>query len=249
MAKVYGNRWEIVDSLASGGQAEVFRVRDLSDSSTGWVLKRLRNRSRLWRFQRELQALAQIVSPNIPAVIDYSVEDPAFIVTADLGSDLVRYAREHDLGLEQSLSLFRQIASAVMAASSSGVVHRDIKPNNVIVSEDGTSAWLIDFGLCQCLDGELVLLTTEEPFGNAAFAAPECFLGRELEPGPPADVYSLGKLLYWMVSKGGYINREDITDAVVARIDTDNLVIKRQIVSLIRKTVVAEPTRQCPDRC
>ena len=64
-------------------------------------------------------------------------------------------------------------------------MHRDIKPNNVVVSPNGENAYLIDFGICQYADGELTLLTTREAYGNPAFAAPESFLGRGEEPGPP----------------------------------------------------------------
>jgi serine/threonine protein kinase len=112
-----------------------------------------------------------------------------------------------------------QVVTAVSEAHSIGVVHRDIKPNNIVISEDEATVYLIDFGICQYIEGNLTKLTlVDEPFGNPAFAAPECFLGTNIEPGPTSDVYSLGKLIYWMISGKRHIAREDISDGAVRRI-------------------------------
>jgi hypothetical protein len=143
------------------------------------------------------------------------------------------------------LALFEQVVFAVRDAhETAGVVHRDIKPNSVVVSLDDEEAYLIDFGICQYHEGELTHLTTDEPFGTPAFAAPECFLGREEEPGPLCDVYSLGKMLYWMVSGRRYINRENLSEDVLSRIETDNEVIRFHVARLLRGTVVEDPTQR-----
>jgi serine/threonine protein kinase len=243
MGKVYGDRWKNEGSVGEGGQARTFRVRDLSDGSTNWILKELKNRQRLGRFKREILVLEAINSPHIPKTEDYSVGDPAYHVSPALGIGLDKYAASNPLDVDHALDLFEQIVSAVRDAHKTGVVvHRDIKPNNVVISPDGTMAYLIDFGICQYSDGELTLLTTsEEPFGNAAFAAPECFLGREEEPGPACDVYSLGKLLYWMISGSHYISRERLSSTVVERIMTDNDLLRFYLMRLIRGTVVEDP--------
>lgn len=223
-------------------------MKDLRDNSTGWILKELKNKKRLGRFEREINALNAIDSPRIPKTEDYSVGDPAYHVSKDLGVGLDKHVRSDPLTIDQALALFEQIVEAVRDAHGTDtvVVHRDIKPNNVVVAPGGENAYLIDFGLCQFSeDGEPILLTRpDEPFGNAAFAAPECSLGREEEPGPPCDVYSLGKVLYWMVSRGGYINRENLSSAAVAGIDTDNVLIRAYVARLIRGAVVEDPTQR-----
>lgn len=237
----YGERWKILGSLAEGGQAHTFKVRNLADDSTNWVLKRLKNDERAFRFEREIRALDVLDSPHIPKTVDYSIDEPSYYVTEYLGNDLKRYALSNSLGITHALHLFEQVVSAARDAHEISIVHRDIKPNNVVIAPDGTTAYLIDFGICQYSDGELTMLTTDEPFGNAAFAAPECFLGREEEPGPPSDVYSLGKLLYWMVSGGRYINRERLSSAVFERIAANSDLIRFYLMRLIRGTVVEDP--------
>jgi len=241
-AKTYGDRWRIVRQIGEGGQAHTYEVLDLRDGSTGWVLKRLKNRKRLSRFEREILALDALRSPHIPRTMDYSIEESAYHVTANLGIGLDKYAASNTLEVDRALAIFEQVVSAVRDAhESAGVVHRDIKPNNIVVSPEGEEAYLIDFGICQYRKGELTLLTTDEPFGNPAFAAPECFLGREEEPGPLCDVYSLGKVLYWMVSGCRYISRENLSEGVLSRIQTDNEVIRFYIARLLRSTVVEDP--------
>ncbi|WP_166398827.1 serine/threonine protein kinase [Rubrobacter marinus] len=245
--KVYNDRWEIVGDLGEGGQAHTFRVRDRRDGSEGWVLKRLKNHTRLDRFKREIQALEALDSPHIPGTEDFSLEEPAYHVSRYLGPGLNKQVQDEPLDLDRALALFEQVVTAVRDAhgADEAVVHRDIKPNNVVVAPDGGWAFLIDFGICQLEDGELTTLTTgEEPFGNAAFAAPECLLGREEEPGPPCDVYSLGKLLYWMVSGGRHINRETISEGVLGRIRTDNRLVRSYVARLLRGTVVEAPARR-----
>lgn len=239
--KSFGDRWENIGSVGEGGQARTFRVRDRRDGSTNWILKQLKNRNRLGRFEREILALEALDSPYIPKTEDYSIGTPAFHVSKDLGTSLNKYILSNPLNIDEALNLFEHIVSAVRDAHSASIVHRDIKPDNIVIAPDGAKAYLIDFGICQYSQGELTLLTTDEAFGNPAFAAPENFLGREEEPGPPSDVYSLGKLLYWMVSRGHYINRERLSPLVLERIATKHNLIRFYLAQLLRGTVIENP--------
>ena len=148
----------------------------------------------------------------VTGIEDFAVGDVSYLVTPYRGKDLTRltHVEEPRVLLER----FRGVVVAVRDAKAKGIVHRDIKPNNVVVNEEGTS-FLVDFGICAD-DGDDVVLTTVEAFGNRAFAAPECEAGSEDEPREPSDVYSLGKLLYWMASAGKFLaqqnfNRDKLT--------------------------------------
>src|ERR671913_912847 len=127
MGRIYGGRWETIESIGEGGQAHTFRVKDRRDGSTNWILKRLKNRARLARFEREILALEILDSPHIARTEDYSVGDPAFHVSPELGVGLDRYALSNTLNTDHALALFEQIVSAVRDAHENGVVHRDIK--------------------------------------------------------------------------------------------------------------------------
>ncbi len=245
--RIYGERWKIVRDLGQGGQGTAHTARDLRDGSEAWVLKKLKNPKCLGRFEREILALETLDSPHIPKTEDYSLEDPAYHVSPYLGVGLDRFVEPEPLDVDRALALFGQVVEAVRDAHGAAevVVHRDIKPNNVVVAPDGVKAYLIDFGLCQFDDGELTTLTDEaEGLGNASYAAPECLPGREEEPGPPCDVYSLGKLLYWMVSGGRHINREDISDRVLERIRTEDRLIRFYVARLLRGTIMQETGRR-----
>ncbi len=196
--KVLGGRWEIIKPLYEGGQAHTFLVRDLNDRSEGWVLKRLKNLKRVERFRREIEALSTIESANIPRVVDYQFESgPAYMVSPYVGIDLSRSA---DLPTDAAgaLGLLRQIASAARDAHGAGIVHRDVKPDNIVI-EDGV-AYLVDFGICADSSAGVVLTTTAEGFGNRAFAPPECEPGSIDAATPASDIYSLGKVLYWITA-------------------------------------------------
>lgn len=106
----------------------------------------------------------------------------------------------------EKLLLFRQICSAVGAAHTAKIVHRDINPSNILVRSDGTIA-VGDFGLCIHLDAEERLTLTEEAVGARNYMAPEMEDGRRDEVTPASDVYSLGKLLYFFLS-GRSFSRE-----------------------------------------
>jgi len=131
-----------MESVGEGGQAYAYRVKDLRDYSTGWILKEIKNKNRLGRFEREINALKAIDSPRIPKTEDYSVGDEAYHVSKDLGVSLVRYAQSKPFGVDKALDLFEQVVEAVRDAHGTAtvVVHRDIKPNNVVVTPSGEEA-------------------------------------------------------------------------------------------------------------
>jgi serine/threonine protein kinase len=205
VSKRFGNRWEVVDQLGEGGQAHTFRVRDLTDGTTGWVLKRLKNPNRRNRFEQEIASLTRLQSSHIPRVVDSAIGDVSYLVTPYLGEDLTRLA---DVVEPQAvLERFRGIVVAVNDAHARGVIHRDIKPNNVVVDEAGTP-FLVDFGICAIDGSQVVLTTTVEGFGNRSFAPPECDAGSPDDASEASDIYSLGKLLYWMTSGRRFMVRE-----------------------------------------
>src|SRR5262249_5971720 len=112
--------------------------------------------------------------------------------------------------LVERLNLFRGICEGVAYAHSNSVVHRDLKPDNIFLHANGIPV-VGDFGLCFFLDGVQERATrADEAVGARWYMAPECEGGRTLTVGATADVYSLGKVLYWMLA-GRIFSREQHT--------------------------------------
>lgn len=242
MAKRYGDRWEVIESLPGGGQAAVFSVRDLTDDSTGWVLKRLKNVNRLGRFEQEIEALKRIESPRIPAVVDYSLDDPPYLVTKNVGEALSTALTELQPTFDERISWLVDACQAAVDASAEGIVHRDIKPDNIVVNYERRRAYLIDFGICQFDDEGAFETTTGEALGSRSFAAPELEAGSAVPPSEKSDVYSLAKVLYWVLSSRRNIAREDVAIEHLREIPDERGIERAHIGRLLALALHEEPT-------
>ena len=157
------------------------------------------------RFRQERQILAGLDHPHIARLLDGGVSDDGilFLVMEYVeGVRIDEYCRSHNLTLEEKLRLFIAVCGAVQFAHRNLVIHRDIKPDNVLVSEDGTPH-LLDFGTAKLIarDGSVETRgLTREGFLSFTpeYASPEQVLGRPI--GTTSDVYSLGVLLYQMLT-------------------------------------------------
>lgn len=217
MAKVYGERWEIVESLDEGGQAHTFIVKDTSkEKEEKYVLKRLKNVSRLDRFKDEVRAVDELNHPNIIELVDYNldVEKPYLVTEYYKNGNLTNL--NSNLTDVELLEIFAQIVNGVSAVHELGFVHRDLKPENILIGNNN-SVYIADFGLVYIEDNQRKTLV-DEAVGPMYFMAPELEDGRAESISPASDVYSLGKLLYWLLSNKNIFSREKY------RQDTYNLV-------------------------
>ena len=156
----------------------------------------------LWRFQRGLRAmkyfsdLGQRVPPSIIRYVDHADDQLSFCMEFMPGGDL-QNLHSRKLSMQRRLELFCQVAEAVSFAHDQGVIHRDIKPANVILNASG-DAVLTDFDIA-----DLTFAHTQSIYsgglGTPQFAAPEQLVGHELVAHPSCDVFSLGKLLYFLL--------------------------------------------------
>lgn len=201
--------FEIVRPLGEGGMGIVFLARQETPEFTRSVAIKVVRRGMdtddvLRRFDIERQILASLNHPNIAQLHDAgATEDgrPYFVMEFVDGMRLDRWIEERRPDLSTRLRLFQQICSAVQYAHQNLVVHRDLKPGNVLVTEDGTVK-LVDFGIGR------ILSDSSDPSGSVTrtqarvltpdYAAPEQFTGATLTTA--ADIYSLGVLLYEMLT-------------------------------------------------
>lgn len=210
MGKTYGERWEIVDALGEGGQAHTFLVKDLrGDNQAQYVLKRLKNINRIDRFKREIEAVRNLSHPNIVQLIDYDLdaEKPYLVTEYCAGGALSSSASI----LKQPIvahAVFDDICQGVAHAHAKGVTHRDLKPENIFLRTHSGPAVVGDFGICYIDESEGRVTITEEAVGPRLFMAPELEDGRADNITPKSDIYSLGKILYWLLSGGRMFSRE-----------------------------------------
>lgn len=215
MAKIYGKRWEIVKALPEGGQAHIFLVIDKKgDGATHYVLKRLKNLKRIRRFKREIEAVQNLDHEHIVKFVDFNLEtDKPYLVTEYcLGGSLnqaKKFWRESPL---IALELFRQICEGVRYAHSKDIIHRDLKPDNIYLRSEKGPAVVGDFGICYVEEEGSRITLTEEAVGPRLFMVPELEDGRIHDISPKSDTYSLGKVLYWLLSGGKIFSREKHRD-------------------------------------
>jgi eukaryotic-like serine/threonine-protein kinase len=199
-------RYEITNEIGHGGMATVYRARDTRLDR--WVAVKVMHphlrgteQARL-RFSREARAVARLRHPAILEIYDYSGNDSenAYIATELLTGPTLRGFMEQagEVPAEIAACIGAELANALAAAHAHGIIHRDVKPENVLLHEDRTVK-LTDFGIADMLDPSMSAMTaTGQLLGSPAHMAPE-----QVEMGDAdarSDVFALGTILYWLAT-------------------------------------------------
>jgi serine/threonine-protein kinase len=197
-------KYEIVDEIGHGGMATVYRARD-TRLDRFVALKVMHPhlqgaKDARARFAREALTIARLKHPNILEIYDYSGEDSeiSYIATELLtGPTLKQLVDQHpDMPAEVAACLAILVARALGAAHAEGVIHRDVKPENVMMHEN-REVKLTDFGIAQLVDVQ-GMTTTGQVLGSPAHMAPEQIEGRECDAR--SDIFSLGTVLYLLAT-------------------------------------------------
>jgi len=210
------SRWKITESLTGdSGQAHTYKVQDLQNDGdkTEFVIKLLRkiNDKTLARFEREIKAALTLEHPNIIRAIDSKYEhtsEPYLVMELCSGGELDKKKIEN-LPLIKRLKMFESICEGIIHAHENKVIHRDIKPRNIFLTNQKTKNPVTgDFGICFFEENENNderLTAVREPVGAKSFRPPEAEFGIVENVKPSFDVFSLGKLLYWFLSNGAVL--------------------------------------------
>jgi len=204
IGELIGGRYEIEELVGTGGMSSVYRARD-SVLERRVALKILHEHfsadpEYVERFRREARAIARLNHPNIVTVIDRGeFGNRQFIVFEHIPGENLKEVveREGQLPVAQALALTHQIARGLAFAHQHGVVHRDVKPQNVLLDESGT-AKVTDFGIARSLDPGEELTQTGTLLGTSDYIAPEQASGEPIDAR--SDQYSLGVLLYELLT-------------------------------------------------
>jgi len=234
---------EILSLVGRGGAGAVYRAiqRDLGRQVALKILLLDPERDPTFgeRFAREARAMASLSHPNVAAVHDAGRAGPFWYLVLEFvdGPNLRQLIRSRDLPPSEALDVVRQICSALEYAHGEGVVHRDVKPENVLVDDRGRVK-LVDFGLAKLLQpkvGTPTLTGSTQAMGTWDYMAPEQ-LRRPLEVDHRADIYSLGVVLYELltgeVPQGRY-------EPASRRARTD-----RRIDAIVDRALEQDPSRR-----
>lgn len=206
--------YTLVERLGEGGFGVVWRATTTSPIRQEVALKVLKagmdSRHVISRFQRERQALAGMNHPNIAALFNASTTSdgrPCFAMELVSGEPITRYCERRGLSIREKLDLFHQVCDAVQHAHQRGVIHRDLKPGNILVSETDGRALpkVIDFGISKMVDPGLneedaTLLTRQDMFlGTPLYMSPEQLDGIP-DVDTRSDIYALGMVLYELLT-------------------------------------------------
>ncbi len=249
--------YDFGDPLGRGGFAEVYRARQhavLREVAIKIYLPKYANSPEfIRRFESEAQVVARLEHPHIVPLYDYWREpDRAYIVMRYMRGGSLRDMMERDgvLGPKVTNRVLEQVASALTFAHRNGVVHRDIKADNILLDEDG-NAYLSDFGIAKELGGE-ALDSEGSLVGTPAYLAPEQIRGDEA--GPQSDVYAFGIMLYEMLSGSRPFADETLATLVykhlnepLPMIDHDALNVPPAFNSIIQRATAKDPEERYPD--
>jgi serine/threonine-protein kinase len=200
--QVFSGRYEILRHLARGGMAEVYLAHDLM-LDRPVALKVLfpelsTDRNFVERFRREAQAAANLSHPNIVSIYDWGEEEGTYFIVMEYieGRTLGQIIRgEGPLLADRAAEIGADVAAALAFAHRSGVVHRDVKPGNVLISPTG-QVKVTDFGIARAANSDGDLTQTGAVMGTATYFSPEQAQGSRVDGR--SDVYSLGVVLYEM---------------------------------------------------
>ncbi len=245
------NRYEIINCIGSGGMADVFRARDhkLNRFVAVKVLKaELRtDKEFVSKFRVEAQAAAGLAHPNIVNVYDVGDENGIYFIVMELveGITLKTYIlSKGKLSVREAAGISLQVASGLEAAHNNGIIHRDVKPQNIIISTDGT-AKVADFGIARAASSDTI---NSNVMGSVHYSAPEQSRGGFSDA--KSDIYSLGITMYEMLTGRVPFDGDSTVEVALKHLQEEIISPREYIPDIPRamEQIILKCTQKSPDR-
>ena len=258
------SHYRIISKIGAGGMGEVYRAQD-TELGRQVALKFLsgelaEHQSRLKRFIQEAKSASALNHPNILTVYEIGrAVDTTFIATEFVEGVTLRDYMRRSLKLTEILDIVTQVGSALVAAHSAGIVHRDIKPDNIMVRSDGLVK-VLDFGLAKLTqrqesgsESTTVALINTEPgavLGTVSYMSPEQAVGHEVDAR--SDIWSLGVVLYEMIAARTPFEGASKSHVIVAITDNEPLPIRHfapEVPEPLEWIIAEALTKDLEERC
>jgi serine/threonine protein kinase len=235
IGQIIKERYEILEVLGEGGMAFVYKAMD-TQLERFVAIKTLKpnyvnQETFVERFRREAKTAANLNHPNIVQIFDWGIEEePFFVMEYIEGNTLTSIvAKNRTISLSDVLFIGAQVASGLQAAHQKGLVHRDIKPGNIMITPDG-KVKVTDFGIVSLQNEESDITKTGSILGTASYISPEQAQGKPVSI--ESDLYSLGTVLYELIAgKPPFSGESPISTA------TKHLTDKPEKLSNFRKDI------------
>jgi WD40 repeat protein len=250
-------RFRLGQLLGEGAYGRVFLAFDtLLDREVALKLLRFASSEprHVDRFEREARAAARLHHPHIVAVFESGRADGENFIASEYvpGQPLSARLATDPPALEQAVTWIAELAEALAYAHGEGVVHRDIKPDNIMIGA-GERPRLMDFGLAKRVDEDNTLTTDGNPLGTPAYMSPEQARGDLKQVGPPSDQYSLGVVLYEMITGQKPFDGPPLS--VIAQLATQDVPpprairpgLSKDLEAICLKALDRDPSRRYPD--
>lgn len=255
---VFGGKYELLEELGSGGMGVVFHGRDMRlkrDVAIKLVdLGPRPSASMIERFEREARTTARLRHPAIVPVHDFGEFNGRHFLVMDFvhGKSLGERIGKGDLPLRDAVEVVRAVAEGIAYAHAQGILHRDLKPDNVLVDPSG-KGYVTDFGLAKEIGSRSGLTKTGMAIGTAVYMSPEAAAGETKNFGPWTDVYGLGAILYEVLA-GRPPFAGDSTVQIIASVMLEDPVppsqvragVPRDLEVVCLKAMEKEPARRYP---
>ena len=251
MGTVMGDRYEILEKIGTGGMSDVYRAKDhkLNRMVAMKILRQefAENENFVSKFRTEAQAAAGLMHPNIVNVYDVGDENGVYYIVMELvdGITLKKYIEEKNrLTVREAVSITIQVAMGLEAAHRNNVIHRDIKPQNIMISREG-KVKVTDFGIAKAATSNTI---TSNVMGSVHYTSPEQARGGYSDA--KSDIYSLGVTLFEMLTGRVPFNGDTTVAIAIKHIQEPIPSVRKYVpdIPLSVEKIVLKCCQKSPDR-